>query len=57
MSWLEDMLDPAGPQAARIAWLWWVALGIATVVYVLVIGALAYAVSICVHFLVNAGAF
>ena len=44
MSWLQHMLDPAGPQAARIAGLWWVALGLATVVYVLVIGALAYAV-------------
>jgi cytochrome c oxidase subunit 2 len=44
VSWLQDMLDPAGPQAARIAGLWWVALGIATVVYALVIAALAHAV-------------
>ena len=44
MSWLQDMLDAAGPQAARIEWLWWVALAIATVVYILVLAALAYAV-------------
>ena len=44
MSWLQNMLDSAGPQAARIEWLWWIALGIATVVYVAVIAALAFAV-------------
>ena len=44
MSWLQSMLDPAGPQAARIETLWWIALAIATVVYLVVMVALAFAV-------------
>jgi heme/copper-type cytochrome/quinol oxidase subunit 2 len=33
---LQSILAPAGPQAARIAELWWLMLGVCTAVYVLV---------------------
>jgi cytochrome c oxidase subunit 2 len=38
-----SMLDTAGPRAAEIAWLWWLMLGIATVVYVVVVALLLHA--------------
>ena len=38
-----SLLDTRGPQAARIADLWWLMLGLATVVFVLVVGLLAVA--------------
>src|SRR4051794_26668893 len=34
----ESVLDPAGPQAAHISWLWWLMLWVATAVFVLVFG-------------------
>ncbi|HEX2254659.1 MAG TPA: cytochrome c oxidase subunit II [Thermoanaerobaculia bacterium] len=40
---LPAALDPAGPQAARVAVLWWWFLGVCAVVYLLVVGALAWA--------------
>ena len=39
----QSALDAAGPQAARIEGLWWLAFWIATAVWVLTIGALLYA--------------
>src|SRR5687767_8308463 len=36
---VQSTLDPAGPQAARIERLWWFLLIVATVVFVLVLGA------------------
>jgi cytochrome c oxidase subunit 2 len=44
MDGVQSMLDPAGPHAARIAGLWWALLVTATVVFVLVMAALAWAV-------------
>ena len=43
MSW-HTVLDPAGPQAARIAGLWWLMFWSSLVVFVLVLGILAWAV-------------
>jgi cytochrome c oxidase subunit II len=37
------MLQPAGVEAAEIAWLWWLMLAVLAAVYVLAIGALAWA--------------
>jgi cytochrome c oxidase subunit 2 len=37
-------VDPQGPRANDIATLWWVLLGVGTVVWLVVVGALAYAV-------------
>jgi cytochrome c oxidase subunit II len=39
----QSALEPAGPQAARIETLWWIAFGIAATVYVLTMGALWWA--------------
>ncbi len=39
----ESALTPAGPQAGRIATLWWVWLSVLVVVYLLTLGALAWA--------------
>ena len=33
---LESVLNPAGPQAARIDWLWWLMFWVATSVFVIV---------------------
>jgi cytochrome c oxidase subunit 2 len=41
---IQSMLDPAGVQAARIEWLWWLMFWVCTVVFVVVLGALALAV-------------
>ena len=41
---IQSALDPAGPQAAHISWLWWLMFWISTAVFVLVIGFLAAAV-------------
>lgn len=41
---MQSALDPAGPQSARIGRLWWLMFWICSAVYVLVIGALIYAV-------------
>ncbi|HZP47765.1 MAG TPA: cytochrome c oxidase subunit II [Vicinamibacterales bacterium] len=43
-SFLQSALDPAGPQAAHIARLWWLLLAIAVVVFVAVLGFLAAAI-------------
>ena len=40
---VQNALEPAGPQSAHIARLWWLALGIAVVVYALTMGALLVA--------------
>lgn len=40
---LTSSLDARGPAAAEIAFLWWLMFGIAAVVFVIVLGALAYA--------------
>ena len=40
---LHDALQPAGPQAAHIAGLWWLVLAICTVVFVAILVALAWA--------------
>ena len=40
---VQSALDPAGIQAARVTSLWWFMLAIATAVFVLVMGATAYA--------------
>jgi cytochrome c oxidase subunit 2 len=39
----QSALEPAGPQAAKVATLWWFALGIATTVYLLTMAALWWA--------------
>ena len=44
-SGVQSALDPAGIQAERVEGLWWFMLVIASVVFVLVIGAMLYAVS------------
>jgi cytochrome c oxidase subunit 2 len=41
----HDVLSPAGPQAAHIAGLWWTLFGASTIVFVLVLGALAIALA------------
>jgi cytochrome c oxidase subunit 2 len=41
---IQSALDPAGIQAVRIEWLWWVMFWVCAVVFVLVLGALALAV-------------
>lgn len=43
MSWIgrHSVLDAAGPQAAHIEWLWWLMFWVCTIVFVLVMGALA----------------
>jgi len=43
MNGLHDALDPAGPQAAHIAELWWLTLAICAVVFVLLLAAFLYA--------------
>ena len=43
-SGIQSSLDPAGIQAERVAGLWWFMLPVATVVFLLVIGAMTYAV-------------
>jgi len=40
----ESILEPAGPQAASIAWLWWVMFGTAATVFTVVIVAIGAAV-------------
>ena len=40
---MQSALDPAGQQAARIDWLWWLISGVCTAVYILVMGGLAAA--------------
>ena len=42
---MQSALDAAGPAAARIGALWWVMLGIATAVFIVVMATLIYAVS------------
>jgi cytochrome c oxidase subunit 2 len=42
---LHDALAPAGPQAARIATLWWIFFWVCVVVYVLTIGFLLHAIA------------
>ena len=44
-SGVQSSLDPAGIQAERVEGLWWFMLVVATVVFVLVIGAMLYAIS------------
>lgn len=39
----HSVLDPVGPQAARVATLWWFSFAVAAVVYVLTIGTLLWA--------------
>jgi cytochrome c oxidase subunit II len=39
----QSALEPAGPQAAKVTHLWWFALAIAATVYLLTVGALAWA--------------
>jgi cytochrome c oxidase subunit 2 len=41
----QSALDPAGPQAAQIAWLWWLIFWISTAVFVVVLAFVARAVS------------
>jgi cytochrome c oxidase subunit II len=41
---IQSALDPAGVQAARIEWLWWLMFWVTTAVFVLVIGALVLAI-------------
>ena len=41
---LQSALEPAGVQAARIEWLWWLMFWVCTAVFVLVLGAVALAV-------------
>ena len=41
---IQSALDPAGVQAARIEWLWWLMFWVTTIVFILVLGALALAV-------------
>jgi cytochrome c oxidase subunit 2 len=41
----QSALDPLGPQAANVARLWWFSLAVATVVYLLVIGAACWALA------------
>ena len=41
---IQSALDPAGVQAARIEWLWWLMFWVTTVIFVLVVGAVAMAV-------------
>lgn len=41
---VQSALHPAGVQAEQIAWLWWLMLAVCTVVFVLVLAALAWAV-------------
>ena len=36
----QSALEPAGPQAAKVATLWWFAFAIATTVYLITLGAL-----------------
>src|SRR5207247_1548826 len=40
---MNAVLDPAGPQAAHIADLWWLTLALCVVVFVMVLAALAWA--------------
>ena len=40
---LHDALAPAGPQAAHLATLWWLMLGVCTVVFAAILAALAMA--------------
>ncbi len=40
---VQSSLDPAGPQAQRISRLWWLMFWVCSVIFALVIGALAYA--------------
>jgi cytochrome c oxidase subunit 2 len=40
---VQNPLNPAGPQASTIAWVTWLFLGVCAVVYVLTMGALAWA--------------
>jgi cytochrome c oxidase subunit 2 len=44
MDW-QSVIDPAGPLASRIARFWWFALAVATMVYVLTVGALFWAMA------------
>jgi cytochrome c oxidase subunit 2 len=44
MTPLQHALEPAGPQAAQIASLWWLTLAICAVVFLAVMAALAYAI-------------
>jgi hypothetical protein len=37
-----NALDPAGPQAGAIAWLWWLFLGITTVAFVITLAFFLY---------------
>jgi len=39
----HSVLEPAGPQAASITWLWWITLAICAAVFVIVLGALGAA--------------
>jgi len=41
---IQSALDPAGVQAARIEWLWWLMFWVTTIIFVLVVGAVALAV-------------
>jgi cytochrome c oxidase subunit II len=41
---LHSVVEPAGPFAVRIAWLFWVVVGVASVVYAVVIGFLVHAI-------------
>jgi len=41
---IQSALDPAGVQASRIEWLWWLMFWVTAVIFVLVIGAVALAV-------------
>src|SRR5690349_3975469 len=40
----QSALDPAGPQASRISDLWWLLFAVCTIVFLLVVGFLLYAV-------------
>jgi cytochrome c oxidase subunit 2 len=42
---LQSALDPAGPQAAQISWLWWLMFWISTAVFAIVIGLFAAAIA------------
>src|SRR4051812_9162472 len=41
---LQSALDPAGPQAAQISWLWWLMFWVSTAVFVLVFGLVVTAI-------------
>jgi cytochrome c oxidase subunit 2 len=44
MSGLHDVLSPAGPQALALSHLWWITLAVCVLVFVALMGALAYGV-------------